>query len=130
MQKHWDTCGEKMTQSVLNFLQGGHMLKETNHTHIALIPKVDRPDSVNQFRLISLCNSSYKITAKCMVRRLQPIMPEVIRNFQSAFVLGRLINDNCIIAHEMLSFVKSKKKGNNFSLILNLDLNKAYDRVR
>lgn len=43
---------------------------------------------------------------------------------------GRSINDNCIIAHEMLNYVKKSKKGAKYSMILNLDLNKAYDRVR
>lgn len=47
IKKNWSTCGEETTKAILKFLQGGHMLKETNHTHIALIPKVDRPDSVN-----------------------------------------------------------------------------------
>lgn len=35
LQKQWNV--------VKNFLSGGHMLRGTNQTFIALIPKVDRP---------------------------------------------------------------------------------------
>lgn len=56
-------------------------------------------------------------------------MKDLIGDFQSAFASGRSINDNCIIAHEMLNYFQKRKKANSFSLILNMDLNKAYDRV-
>lgn len=130
LQKLWHIVGDEISQATRNFLEGGYMLKETNKTYIALIPKVDRPVEVSQFRPISLCNSTYKVISKCMVRRLQPLMKHLIGENQNAFVPGRSINDNCIIAHEMLSSVKKKKKGDKYSVILNLDLNKAYDRIK
>ena len=106
------------------------MLKETNKTNIALIPKVTRPEVMGEFRPISLCNTSYKIIAKCLVRRLQPLINSIIGRYQNTFFPGRSINDNCIIAHEMLNKVKRSRKGSTYNMILNLDLNKAYDRVR
>lgn len=57
-------------------------------------------------------------------------MNSLIGQFQNAFVLRRSINDNCVIAHEMLYKVKKSKKNAKYSMILNLDLNKAYDRIR
>lgn len=74
MQKQWHVIGEEIGQAAKNFLDGGYMLREMNQTFIALIPKVDRPEHVNQFRPISLCNTSYKLISKCLVRRLQPLM--------------------------------------------------------
>lgn len=60
LQKEWPTCRNDISKATLDFLKGGLMLKETNKTHIALIPKVERPDQVSQFRPINLCNSTYK----------------------------------------------------------------------
>ena len=47
------------------------MLKETNHSFIALIPKGNNVASVNQFRSISLCNMLYKIISKLLANRLK-----------------------------------------------------------
>lgn len=50
--------------SVQSFFRGGFMLKEFNHTNIALIPKVENPSLVNQFKPINLTNFNYKIILK------------------------------------------------------------------
>lgn len=128
--KKWDIIGEDVTTATLNFLKGKYLLKETNQTFITLIPKTERPEQVSQFRPIILCNTSYKVISKCLVRRLQPIMKDIIGDFQSTFIPERSINDNCLLAREMLSYLKRKKrKDARFEFILNLDLNKAYDKI-
>ena len=47
------------------------MLKEINHSFIALIPKGNNVASGNQFRSISLCNMLYKIISKLHANRLK-----------------------------------------------------------
>lgn len=108
LQKLWHIVGDEIGQATRNFLEGGYMLKETNKIFIVLIPKVDILEQVSQFRPISMCNTTYKLISKCMVRRLQPLMKHLIGENQNAFVPGQSINDNCNIAHEMLNCVKKK----------------------
>lgn len=48
---------------------------------------------------------------------------------QSAFILGRIIQDSVIIAHEAFHFLKRKKKGLEEFMAIKLDFNKAYNRV-
>ncbi|XP_012448836.1 uncharacterized protein LOC105772032 [Gossypium raimondii] len=48
---------------------------------------------------------------------------------QGAFILGRQISDNTLIAYEVIHFLKMKKKGKHGNFALKLDLSKAYDRV-
>jgi len=57
------------------------------------------------------------------------VLPDIISPTQSAFVLGRLITDNVLVAYEMLHTIHAKKKGKTGSLALKLDVNKAYDWV-
>ncbi|KAL2903953.1 hypothetical protein RDABS01_002663 [Bienertia sinuspersici] len=128
--KHWDLVREDIWGAVNSFFTGGKLLKEVNKTFITLIPKVERPETINDFRPISLCNTVYKIISKCLVRRLKRVLPNLVGENQNAFVPGRQITDNCLLANEMLHLLKTRKKGRKFLAVLKVDLSKAYDRIR
>ncbi|KAE8736154.1 hypothetical protein F3Y22_tig00000132pilonHSYRG00024 [Hibiscus syriacus] len=48
---------------------------------------------------------------------------------QCAFVSGRSISDNFLVAHEIFHYLKRAKNGPNKGAALKLDMEKAYDRV-
>jgi hypothetical protein len=104
------------------------MLKEFNHTNIALIPKIDNPHLVHHFRPISLTNFNYKIISKILSNRLKPILNKIISPTHSAFLKGRSIHDNTILAHEVFHSMK-QKKGNGGLMALKLDMEKAFDSM-
>lgn len=53
----------------------------------------------------------------------------VISSSQSAFIPGRSIVDNVLIAYESVHAINRMKKGNGGFGALKVDMNKAYDRV-
>jgi hypothetical protein len=129
-KKFCNICGEEITREVLQALNSGQITEGWNDTTVVLIPKVDDPELVTQFRPISLCNMIYKIISKLLAARLKIILPEVISLMQSAFVPGRLITDNVLVAYECVHAIKNKRSGNNGYCVVKLDMHKAYDRVK
>ena len=102
-----------------------HLLKETNKTLNTLIPKFDNPGSTNHFRPISLCNVCYKIIATILDNRMKQLLNKIVSPLQGVFALVRLINDNVMLAHEIMHYSK-KKKGKMRCMTVKLDMEKAY----
>ena len=89
---------------------------------------MDHPDSITQFRPISLCNVIVRIISKVLVGRIRPLLHKLVSPNQSSFIPGRQTSDNIIIVQELLHTMikmKSRKGG----LAVKIDLEKAYDRV-
>ncbi|CAI8617407.1 unnamed protein product [Vicia faba] len=60
---------------------------------------------------------------------LKALLPEIIDEEKSAFVKGKLIKDNALIAMECFHWMKKKKKGKKGMMALKLDMSKAYDMI-
>ena len=118
-----------MCKTVLDFLNHGISPPNFNQTHVMLIPKVKEPKHVTDFRPISLCNVIYKIASKAITNRFKRILPSIISDSQSAFVHGRLITNNALVAFETMHHISRKKGGKVGDMALKLDMSKAYDRV-
>ncbi|KAK3189420.1 hypothetical protein Dsin_028981 [Dipteronia sinensis] len=120
-QSHWDTVGHDITTACLRCLNDGDLYPTVNDTLITLIPKIDKPYRMSDFRPISLCNVTYKIVAKTLANRFRFALGDIISEIQSAFVLGRLISDTAIIGFEYDSLLFAKasvKECSNIKSIL------------
>lgn len=127
-QTHWNLVKPCILSAVLGFLNGGDLPEEVNKTLLVLIPKVNNPQELSQYRPISLCNVLYKLCSKTLANRLRVILDDIISEEQSAFVPGRLITDNVLIAYECIHYLRNKR-GKTGDCAIKLDMAKAYDRV-
>jgi len=48
-QNHWHIVKDEGCNAIRSFFEEGKLLKQINHTLIALIPKVNNPTTTNQF---------------------------------------------------------------------------------
>lgn len=125
----WEVVGSSVVRFVLDFFETGELPKDTNDALVVLIAKVVKPEKITQFRPISLCNVLFKTITKAMVGRLKPVMSRLIGPAQASFIPGRLSTDNIVVVQEAVHSMR-RKKGRKGWMLLKLDLEKAYDRVR
>ena len=74
-QIFWHIVGNDVITAVLDFLNNGNMQSEINFTHIVLIPEVNSPERMSDYRPISLCNVIYEVISKVLANRLKIILP-------------------------------------------------------
>ncbi|PKU77129.1 Putative ribonuclease H protein [Dendrobium catenatum] len=126
-QSCWHTIKNDLIEAVVDFFNGNTMPKYFTSSAIVLIPKKENPVSWNDFRPISLCTFFNKLTSKIITLRLGSFLPSMISLNQTAFVKGRLISDNILLAQEMVNDLNMKVRGGN--MFFKLDISKAYDNI-
>ncbi|GJZ15926.1 RNA-directed DNA polymerase, eukaryota, reverse transcriptase zinc-binding domain protein [Tanacetum coccineum] len=126
-KKAWEIIGDELCLAVKEFFNSGRILGEINATLIALVPKIDTPNRVSDFRPIACCNVLYKIISKILTNRIKPGLNKIVSLNQSAFVPGRHIQDNILITQELLRGYNRKSGAKRCAM--KIDLQKAYDTI-
>lgn len=127
-QRFWLVVGSSVIEEIKLIFAEKRIANYINTTHIALIPKIQGPVMLGNYKTISLCNTVYKVLTKIVVAKLRPYLGKLISPLQTAFVPGRKGMDNVIIAQELIHSL-SRKKGNTGYMAIKIDLEKAYDKI-
>lgn len=93
-----------------------------------LIPKKPNASLTTEFRPISCLNTIYKVISKLLAARLKEILPLMVSNSQSAFLPGRLLAENVLLATDLVNGYNTQASSPRG--MLNMDLRKAFDSVR
>lgn len=98
-----------------------------SHACLVLIPKISHPNRYTDLRPICLSNFTNKIISKLLRMRLAKILPSLISDNQSSFVKGRCINENIMLAQEIIHDIKKPHLCNN--VVIKMDMKMAYHKV-
>lgn len=123
----WPIIGSDICNAVKEFFKSGKLLKEVNATLIALIPKVEHPVKVGEFRPIALCNVLYKCVSKILANRIKDCLNLIVDDNQNAFIPGRRISDNILLTQEL--FRGYHRNQGKPRCAFKVDIRKAYDSV-
>lgn len=108
-KQFWETIKEDILKLCDDFYSCKANLERVNWANIALISKVEYPESLGEYKLISLINSSLKIISKFLASRLGKVMDDLVDSAQSAFLRGRCILDNIAITEELIFSMKMRR---------------------
>ena len=123
----WSTINKDYFALFQDLHRGVPDVRRLNYDVITLVPKVLEANNIKQYKPICLLNvDSIRIT-KVLTNRFSPLAQSVIGSNQIGFVKGRNILEGVVVLHEVVHELKTtKRKG----LIIKIDFEKAYDKVR
>ncbi|XP_024195608.1 uncharacterized protein LOC112198716 [Rosa chinensis] len=105
-QYHWQLYSCEISNVVNDAFRSGVIPPGLNHTIISLIPKVNGPQHMTNFRPISLCTTIYKVISKVIVAQIRPLMQHLLSPNQ-AYTLKSCLDAFCSLSGQTVSYEKS-----------------------
>ena len=124
----WNVVGPIIVDAWRHSLSTGKLAPSHKVSFLKLIPKVGKDlKLLTNWRPITLSNCDHKIITKTYAIRLSEKLKHLIDDSQTAYLKGRLINDNI---RSLISTIKISNFEENINgLIVSLDAKKAFDSV-
>lgn len=125
-QRCWDFMHVEILDMVRELQDKCFVSCKLNTTFLALLPKVDHPLNILDYRSISLLYGVYKVLAKTLAIWLDSVLVSLISQYQGVVVKGRYILEEFLIANKLVDLrIRVKEPG----IVCKIDFRKAFDCI-
>ncbi|XP_026384454.1 uncharacterized protein LOC113280031 [Papaver somniferum] len=123
----WDIIHQDVVEAIQFCWRRRFIPKGLNSNFLVLIPKTEGARKPSQYSPIVMGNVNFKIFTKILATRIGNLMHKLVSPQQVAYVKGRCIQDQIILASELVNEMSRKRRCGNVAL--KLDISQAYDSV-
>ncbi|KAK6149327.1 hypothetical protein DH2020_016852 [Rehmannia glutinosa] len=123
----WDVISAEITAAVRFFFSNSSLPLGLNASFMALIPKTEDTNVIENFRPIVMSNFLFKIITKILATSLGLIIADYLSPTQFGFIPGRQIHDCIAMISEGFNVLQGHTDSN---IILKIDIRKAFDTLR
>ena len=123
----WPLLGGMLVDCLNYSYRHGELSTSQKQAIITLIEKKGKDRRhIQNWRPISLINTDVKIGSKCIAKRLEEILPQIIHHNQNAYVKDRTIFDSVRSIDDLIHYTKIR---NIDALLTAIDFQKAFDSL-
>lgn len=122
----WTVIGIDFFKVLQESTNEGSLPKSCQRAVLTLLPKKGELTLLKNWRPVALLCSEYKILSKCLAKRLNSVLQQIIHKDQSYCIKGRSIADNLHLVRDLFDFASINDIDVGF---LSIDQEKAFDRV-
>ncbi|GJV68126.1 RNA-directed DNA polymerase, eukaryota, reverse transcriptase zinc-binding domain protein [Tanacetum coccineum] len=119
VKKYWDIIKKDLHDFINSFFASCDMPYGANSSFFTLIPKVNNPTLITDFRPISLIGIHYKIIAKILANRLSKVIDKIVSKEKSTFIVGHHILDSLGFGLKWRSWIKTCLSSSRAFILVN-----------
>ena len=124
----WEELKNPLFEAIQESFKGKKLFQSGLQGVLNLIPKMNKDTRyVQNLRPITLLNVDYKIIEKCLAKRINESLGEIINKNQTGFMKNRRISCNIRKLLDICEFTDKKQIP---AIFINLDFKKAFDKVK
>ena len=122
----WDVIKTELLQIINHMFASGPIMAQQAQGHVVCLPKKAHPKKIDYYRPITLLNADYKILARIIANRLNPLLPDIIHPNQYCGIQGNSVFEAVASIRDTIAYAEVTKKP---LCIVSIDFNAAFDRI-